>query len=145
MPDHLGQLLAKAFGHALETMAFISPEPIEAAEHAPEDAVIVQLDFTGGALAGIDLLADRKFGHVIAANIMGEEELGFAGADVLLELINVTAGTFLRQTRCEPPEMTVPRIAPFASGDWSGFASGPHTCFFDADGNTVAIRVRGAA
>ena len=78
-------------------MAFISPEPIELVSEPPRDAVIVQLDFTGGTLAGIDLLVDRTFGHVIAANIMGEEDLGFAGADVLLELINVTAGTFLRQ------------------------------------------------
>ncbi len=145
MADHLAQLLSEAFGRALQTMAFISPEPIEPAAEAPRDAVIVQLDFTGGALAGVDLLVDRAFGHVIAANIMGEEDVGFAGADVLLELINVTAGAFLRTVRCEIPEMNVPRIAPFAADDWAGFAGSKQTRFFDADGNTVAVRLRGAA
>ena len=143
MPNSLGQQVASAFGHALETMAFISPEPIELVSEPPRDAVIVQLDFTGGTLAGIDLLVDRTFGHVIAANIMGEEDLGFAGADVLLELINVTAGTFLRQSQCGSTEMNVPRIAPFAAGEWTSFISAGHTSFFDANGNTVAVRLRG--
>ena len=78
-----------------------------------------------------------------------DDDASVNDTDVLKELINVTAGAFLRSVDSKDqalPEMGVPSLTPFdAPGQWAEFSASPRACFFDAEGNPVALRVREAA
>ncbi|HUB24770.1 MAG TPA: response regulator [Tepidisphaeraceae bacterium] len=88
--------LAEALSEALETMAVVSPEMKPDAK-APENAVLVKVEFHGAGGTGyLTLAAAREFGTLVAANCNAEAS-AIEGEDALKELANVTCGLLLRK------------------------------------------------
>ena len=146
------EFISTTFGLTLETLAFISPMPAEEPVIAPGDPVLVRLPLTGGDLREIQLVAGRRFGRLVAANLLGasteDPEVEERCVDGLKELMNIAGGALLANAGDGEviPEMGVPEVEQFASdSDWGPFVSGPDVCIFDAEGNTIALRMRGAA
>jgi hypothetical protein len=144
--------VSATFGLTLETLAFISPLPAEEPVLAPGEPVLIRLPLIGGTLRDIQLVAGRQFGRLIAANLLGasieDPEVEERCVDGLKELMNIAGGALLANSGDDEaiPEMGIPEIEQFAAAsDWGPFVSGPDVCVFDAEGNTIALRMRGAA
>lgn len=141
------------FAHVLETMAFISPEPIHAPEQAPPELLMARIVFSGPSRGAVEVVASEAFAVLLAANVLGSstEDPGVSdgAGDALKELVNVTCGALLATRAGDtaaPFQLGLPELASFdgVSG-WRSFVQSPGTAVFDADGYIVAIRVSGAA
>jgi hypothetical protein len=146
------EFVAASFGLTLETLAFISPMPATEPLEAPGEAVLVRLPLTGGDLSEIQLVAGRRFGKLVAANLLGtsteDPEVDQRCEDGLKELMNIAGGALLANSGDGEaiPEMGIPEVEQFAAAsDWEPFVSSPDVCIFDAEGNTIALRMRSAA
>ena len=105
--------LAEALAQALETMAFISPEPVDdaGASAMPDDARLVRVHFKGRDAEGsLALVASPGLGAAMASNIDVPDPS--ANDDALKELANITCGLMLRMQpgggvgfQLDPPQL----------------------------------------
>lgn len=142
--------MVEAFAQVLETMAFISLSPIAAPHEGPPDTLLTAIDFTGPFSGAVELVASEEFAVTLAANVLGSSRADPNAADrardAVKELVNVTCGALLSKlghTCRKPFEVGIPRIAAFDPSQWQAFLASPDSAAFDADGHTVALRVRG--
>ena len=145
-------LVVEALTEALETMAFVSLMPLEAAEAPPpaEPVVLVSIAFTGAPASGtIELMAGESFGAMLAANLLGtgpdDPDAAARARDAMLETMNVTCGALIRKIEpsAETFEMAIPQVRDVPPPAWSEFiAAGSGAMVFDADGNTIAVRMK---
>ncbi len=144
------QLLVETLAEALETTAFVALMPGEPGAPAPAELRIVSIEFTRSDKAALELAAPRAFGQMLSANILGvepDDEAAITGADdVLKEVVNITCGNLLMrlaQDTDESPKMSLPKInIPTDEQAWASFAHSPGAFVLDADGHTIAIRVK---
>ncbi|MDB5327180.1 MAG: cheY [Phycisphaerales bacterium] len=111
--EPLNLSLAEALTQALETMAFISPEPVEdaAVPAMPADSRLVRVHFKGRDAEGsLALVASPGLGAAMASNIDVPELM--AADDALKELANITCGLMLRMRpgggigfQLDPPQL----------------------------------------
>lgn len=91
----MNQSLPGALTEALETMAFISPEPVEAAGAIGDDTRLVRVHFRGRDTEGsLAIAAPAALGAAMTGNLDLTE--ASAGDDALKELANITCGLMLR-------------------------------------------------
>ncbi|MGA2230984.1 MAG: hypothetical protein ABSH22_08800 [Tepidisphaeraceae bacterium] len=158
MVNQYVRFVAETFSLTLETLAFITSQPPAEADgtkavSAPPDAMLARLFLSGGDATALEIVAGRQFGRLLAANLMGlavdDDETELRCTDALKELINVVGGALLRlaaEPDAQMPQMGVPLIEPFESAiDWETFVACPDVSVLDAEGNTIALRMRGAA
>ena len=141
--------LIEALANALQTMAFISPEPVDGTFDPPASADCVSVRWSGAGTGRVRLAAPSAFGELLECNILalepGTPEAAARSIDALRELCNVTTGAMLGQL-CddaeETPEMGLPSVEhiPDAAA-WQAFASGPGTSLLFAEGFYLALRV----
>ena len=147
------QLVAETFGLTLESLAFIFPQPMDATASAPEEAMLLQLALSRNEPITLELVAGRPFAQLFAANLLGttpdDPQIAQPYGDALKELINIAGGGLLSlmlDHDSEPSEMGIPSVQPFSTAtEWEAFVTSPGACVFDAEGNTIAFRLRGAA
>jgi two-component system chemotaxis response regulator CheY len=118
--------LAEAFGDALQTMAFITPDLSDEHQLSGNDLQLVRVDFHGQGVKGaLTIAAPSLFGAVVASNC-GNDAATSASEDALKELANVTCGLLLRSREggARGIELAPPTIqrsdgleALFAAGD----------------------------
>jgi hypothetical protein len=153
MSNQKVQLVGDTFSLALETLAFITARPHTADVSAPPDATLVWLDLSGNESTTLELVAGRPFCRLLASNLMGlspqDPEIDRRSSDALKVLINVVGGALLRMAAeydAQPPQIGATRIEPFPTAtDWELFIAAPGACVLDAEGNTIALRMRSAA
>jgi len=147
MLDTTSITAADALTESLETMAFISALPPEDALAPAGLAFFTRIEFRGASDGALELLCSREFGHLLAANLLGcapdDPDLAQRAGDALKELINITCGTFLRNTGATARalvEMSVPVQSAFDLADWDAFVAANAT-ILDAEGHKLALRL----
>jgi hypothetical protein len=151
-------LLLESLAEALQTMAFVSPEPLAPDAAPPNAAVCLTIKWsatrsadgtpTGSGGGGVQLAAPSLFGELLAANILalepGTPEIAARAVDALKELCNITTGGLLARCAESPsdtPEMGLPVATPIPDADaWRNFTHLPNTTAILAEGYPVAIR-----
>ncbi len=139
---------------ALETMAFISPLPLEAGGEvppAPAGVRIVEMEFACPAYGAVRLMAGEGFGAALAANLLGAEpsspEAAAGGDDALRELMNITCGAVIRRFGLAADHrlhMSLPTVQSCAAPDqWARFVAMPGVSVLDADGHVIAFQAVG--
>jgi chemotaxis phosphatase CheX-like protein len=147
------RIMAETFCIALESMAFITSMPADEPYIAPDQPMLVRVGLTGPGPAGLELVAGRPFARQLASNLLGvaaeDAQIEQHCADALKELLNVTAGGFINanmELGGDAQEIGIPQLVMFdPEKDWVDFIAAPETIVLDAEGNTVAIRLKGAA
>jgi len=143
-------MILEALAEALQTMAFISPEPVEGPAPAPETADLFTIRFAGDATGELQLAAPRAFGEALAINILALEpnspEIAQRALDAVQELCNVTAGALLFRlcdTPDDVPQMGLPKTGILADAlAWQQFAAQAGTTVLMAEGHPLAVRVQ---
>jgi hypothetical protein len=141
--------LTIALVETLETMAFLSPMPVDGEPAPPERAMLVRICYSGPTSGRIDLVAAPAVGQALATNMLGlstDEACAMedVARDALKELMNVLCGAVLRQTPSGGAgyEMQIPDASPFdVQGHWATFIATPGAVVLDADGSTIAVRL----
>jgi hypothetical protein len=150
------ELLLESLAEALQTMAFISPEPLSADNPAPDSADCVTVAWSGNKPGGgggggaVQLAAPRVFAELLAANILalepGTPEIAARALDALQELCNITTGGLLARCAESPsdtPEMGLPAASTFLDAHaWRIFTQAPNTTAVLAEGYPVAVRIQ---
>lgn len=142
-------LLLESMAEALQTMAFICPEPPAEPPAAPATADCVSIRWSGTRSGQVQLAAPALFGQMLAANILalepGSPEAVLRAADALQELCNITAGSLLArlcETASETPEMGLPSVQLLPdAGAWEKFLAQPQTTLLLAEGHPLAIHL----
>jgi hypothetical protein len=146
------ELLLEALAEALETMAFISPEPAVAGLTPPTESECLSIRWSGGGGGELQLATTRRFGELLAANILalepGTPEAAQRAADALKELCNITAGALLARMSDTPEDalkMGLPsaRLLPDGAA-WRQFVGQPRTVMVLAEGQPLAARTEEA-
>jgi len=146
------ELLLEAFAEALQTMAFMFPEPLADDVPLPTAADCLSITWSGGGTGQLQLATSRGFGELLACTILamdpGAAEAAQHSVDALQELCNITTGTLLVRLCDSPddaPEMGLPTatILPDAAA-WQSFVAQPHTIVLMAEGFPLAIRMQEA-
>lgn len=146
-------ILVETLAESLETMAFVALMPSEVPEEPPADLRVVSVTFVHNAQAHLELAAPRAFGQLLSSNILGiefdDEDARNGADDALRELMNVTCGNLLlkaTRTAGEPLRMGLPKIQKIDPAmAWKSFVGDPAGFVLNADGHTIAIRLRNAA
>ena len=148
------EMLIEALAEALQTMAFICPEPAEGGAPAPaaSDRLSVRWSGAGGSGGELQLATTRQFGELLAASILalepGTVEAAQRAVDALKELCNITTGSLLArlsETPDDAPEMGLPAAAVLAdAAAWRDFVAQPHTAVLLAEGQPLAVRLEEA-
>ena len=141
--------IVESLGEALETMAFISPVPIDPPEVAPGEPLLCRIDFAGPLRGTIEVMVGRQFAVLLCANMLGgspEHPQARASAeDAVKELLNVTCGGFLarlHQPGTRTFTVSLPSLSTADSAPaWRSFVESPAAATFDVDGDVLAIRV----
>jgi hypothetical protein len=145
------ELLLESLAEALQTMAFVSPEPLPPDFPAPDAAECLTIKWAGkqpGTGGAVQLAAPRLFGELLAANILalepGTPEIAARALDALQELCNITTGGLLARCAESPsdaPEMGLPTATSLLNPDaWRNFTQLPNTTAILAEGYPVALR-----
>ena len=71
MPDRTAQFISTTFDLVLETVAFVFPQPADLPAEAPGEAMLVRLLLSDGAHGEVQLVAGKRFGRLLAANLLG--------------------------------------------------------------------------
>jgi hypothetical protein len=150
MPDQ--NLVLETLLEVMETMAFVTPLPVQPPEPAPmpPEGLLLRIEFDLGQAGCLELAAPRALGGLLLGNIAGGEcAPGGSGAeDALCELVNITCGMLLRRARrsaAEKPSMSLPTVRPLEQQDWQRLLSLPGASVLDADGHPLVIAVGGLA
>ena len=135
--------LIEALGESLETMAFVSPELLDAPSEATPspDAILVRVGFHGQGIKGsLELATTHAFGSVIAANCCDGDPDADAD-DALKELTNVTCGSLLRRRigGAVGFELEVPVVSSIGDGEHPFV--GADTVVLTAEGHLVFAHV----
>ena len=144
------ELLLEALADALQTMAFISPEPLPDDAPPPAGALCITLRWSGPSTGQIQLATPRLFGELLAVNILalepGTPEATARALDALQELCNITAGALLSRLCDLPtdtPEMGLPTSTVLLDATaWRQFVAQPQTTVLLAEGYPLAIRIQ---
>jgi hypothetical protein len=144
------ELLLEALADALQTMAFICPEPLTEDVLAPATADFLTLRWSGPAAGELQLATSRAFGELLAANILalepGTPEVAQRALDALQELCNVTTGGLLARLCDSPddaPEIALPTARVLSDSEaWRHFVSQPQTTVLLAEGHPLAVRIQ---
>jgi hypothetical protein len=148
------EILLESLAEALQTMAFVSPEPLPPDTAPPDAADCISIKWSeqrtdaeprGGS---VQLAAPRLFGELLAANILalepGTPEIAARAVDALQELCNITTGGLLARCAESPadtPEMGLPTASTIPNADaWRNFTQLPNTTAILAEGYPIAIR-----
>jgi len=148
------EILLEALAEALETMAFVSPEPVDGQAPTPSAADCISIRWTSktGQPGEVQLATSCAFGEALACNILaldpGTPEAAQRAVDALQELCNVTTGGLLARL-CENPEETpdmgLPSLKPLSPTEWEEFVARPQTTVIWAEGHPLAFRVEETA
>jgi hypothetical protein len=149
------ELLIEALAEALQTMAFICPEPADGTAPAPAESerLTIQWSGAGGGAGGeLQLATTRQFGELLAASILalepGTVEAAQRAGDALKELCNITTGSFLArlsETPEDAPVMGLPASTALPDAEaWQQFVAQPHTAILMAEGQPLAVRLEEA-
>jgi len=149
MLDLRRELIEDTFASTLETLAFITPLPPEGPPAPPANAVLVRTGFIDSRFGAVELIAGVAFGRLLLANLLniGPESPDSTeqAIDALKELTNVVCGRVLRKLSEQGAgsfQMGIPQAAPAdLDKDWKAFLRDPSACVFDAEGNTLAVRI----
>jgi hypothetical protein len=140
--------LAKVLCDALETMAFISPLPLEGPCPPQADLLLVTIRFTGRRGGRLTLAAPRAFAQMLSSNILAasvdDPTVADGAGDALKELANVVCGSVIHETpgiERNSIEMGLPACRTLADTEWTDFLAHPGTSSFDADGCVIAARL----
>ena len=144
------ELLLESLAEALQTMAFICPEPMVEAIPAPASVDCLTISWSGGQAGEVQLAAPRLFGELLAVNILalepGTTEAAQRAVDALQELCNITTGGLLARLCDAPtdtPEMGLPTARVLTDAQaWQDFIALPKTTVVLAEGYPVAIRIQ---
>jgi hypothetical protein len=146
-------VLAEALVEALETMAFISAEPLPEGPAPCADTMPpcrVRIGFVGPFCAALELDAPRPLGAILAANVLAVEpedpEAAARAEDSLLELGNVVCGLLVRKVigRHGPKfEVRLPtlRIRSCACDEWEKLRAMDGTVALLAEGLPLMARM----
>ena len=146
------EILLEALAEALETMAFISPEPAAEGMAPPAESECLSIHWTGCGGGELQLATTRQFGELLAANILalepGTPEAAQRAADALKELCNITTGALLARLSESPEEaleMGLPSVRTMAdAATWQQFVGQPRTVMVLAEGQPLAARTEEA-
>jgi hypothetical protein len=146
------ELLLEALAEALETMAFVSPEPLTEDVPAPERAECLTIRWSGPSAGQLQLATPRSFGELLAATILvlepGAPEAAQRAVDALQELCNITTGALLSRLCDLPddaPEMSLPGATVLTdAAAWRDFVGQPQTTVLLAEGYPLAVRIQEA-
>ena len=144
------ELLLEALAEALQTMAFISPEPLPADSPAPAGTVCISIRWSGPSTGQLQLATPHVFGELLAVNILalesGTPDASARALDALQELCNITAGGLLSRLCDLPtdaPEMGLPTTTVLLDpAAWQKFVAQPQTTVLLAEGYPLAVRVQ---
>ncbi len=149
MNDSPNQPLIEALSEALETTAFLTLLPAEEPAAAPDDAVRIAMEFNGPKSGCLEIMASRKFGATLAANIMGaeedDEEALEKAEDALKEILNITCGSLLPNLATDPADVfdiTIPQLTEIDGVEqWEELAGEDGITVIDVEGTPLALRL----
>jgi hypothetical protein len=146
MLEALNQLALVALANSFETMAFLSPAPLEELRDPPPDVVRVSIFFTGNSSGIVEMVAPRSLGRLMASNMLVADSPSLRDSeDALKELLNVLGGLMIRRWMSESRdivEMSLPKLRNFsAEREWSEYIRSPFVTMLDVEGNMVVLRV----
>jgi hypothetical protein len=144
MTELTDQLLLDCLAESLETMAFLSLEPVEEIPaSAPADAMCVRIASREETTANLELIAPKSLGDVLAVNMLGLE-VGEAvsadqATDALKELTNILGGLLLRRSASET-ELCLPELTPFDAKDWKALTTDPAAVVVSVEAHLIVVR-----
>ena len=149
MPEISTNLLSDVATQVLETMAFMLPMPPEEEMPAPDDSLLVRMEFVGPLAGTVEVCAGRDFACALVANAMSmdpdEPEVQERASDGFKELLNVICGVLLEQLAESPADLytlTVPHMQELSdAGAWQVFVDQPETTVLDVDGLPLAMKL----
>ncbi|MBN1806366.1 MAG: chemotaxis protein CheX [Sedimentisphaerales bacterium] len=139
-------ILIDSLEQTLETMAFLTIEPLEEDMSTPERPTLAEISFTGPINGTIQILAGLDFCKILAENIGAITEVDNETCyDALKELSNVTSGLLLpllSNSKAEVFDITIPTIK---NGNdlptWNEFVEQPDSSILNVEGNLIAARL----
>ena len=140
------QVLVDSLEQTLETMAFLTIEPLEEDMCAPEKPVLAEISFSGPKSGTIQILAGLDFCRILAENIGALTEVNNETCyDALKEFSNVTSGVLLpllANSKAEVFDLTIPTIQKEDdSPNWNEFIEQPDISILNVEGNLIAARL----
>ena len=143
-------ILAESFAQTIETMAFMMALPPEDNMCAPQESIMVSMDFTGPINGHVELVAGVNLIVNAAANIMGLDEddplAKEKGIDAFKEILNTTCGILLPRIAESPNDIfdvTIPCSESFSSVDkWDEYVTQEDVVILELDQNPVAIKMK---
>ena len=136
----------QALADALETMAFVTPNPPEGAPAAPADGVVVSIRFSGKLNGQLRLGTTRRFGQSMVTNLLGESPEDATSPqrsdDFLKELLNVTCGLMIRRTlgKTDQIEMSLPEVTPVTdAAQWQRIVADSGEGVLDVESQPLAL------
>ncbi len=147
------KVIVESFGLTVEAIASVSVQPLRGPSKAPAEPILVRLSLSNVEPMVLEVIAGLRLGRVIAGRLLGvasdDPETEGHSVDALKELVNVTGGALAGLSLAfddAEPELSCPVSEPFASDAcWSAFVNEHDACVLDAEGNTVALRMRRVA
>lgn len=151
------RMIPELLEQALQTLAFVSIDALEPDCPPPAAMLLVSVSFSGpGTNGALEMAAVPELGKLLALNLLVDEQNGprtisdTQAADALKELANVTCGLvigrFVSAGIAGPIEMGLPQAQTLDSSlNWPPFTADPSAHLFSAEGNPLAVRLRGAA
>ena len=140
------KVLVNSLEQTLETMAFLTIEPIEENMSAPEKPVLAEISFSGSKSGTIQILAGLDFCRILAENIGALTDVNNETCyDALKEFSNVTSGVLLpllANSKAEVFDLTITTIQKEDdSPRWNEYIEQPDISILNIEGNLIAARL----
>jgi chemotaxis protein CheY-P-specific phosphatase CheC len=139
-------IIGSAVSEALETMAFLTVEPVEGKPECPPITVTTEMQFVGPIKGTIRLLTGIEFARTFAENVSGLDEFTEEQCiDALKELLNITCGLVLPMIAKDPSDvydLSVPNLTQTKERLlWDEFTSKDDVTVLDVEGTSIAVRL----
>jgi CheY-specific phosphatase CheX len=135
----------ETISEVLETMAFVSLQPVDDAGEAPASLCQLTIDFEGPIRGRLVVMAPEALGTLLAANMLGtapDDADAIASArDVLKELLNIACGTLLRKLTSPGTRfhVSLPHLEECDPEKWNAGASSGELILLDAEGQRFSV------
>ncbi len=147
MTQMSADIMIESLNEALETMMFMMALPAAEELPAPEESVLVTMDFSGVVKGQVRLLAGKELLGVMAANALGldpdDPEADTKRIDGFGELLNMTCGLLLPRLvdmTTHVCDLSVPRAQEFTSSQqWRDAIAQHEMSVWEVEGRPLAI------
>ena len=138
--------LAEALSQAMETMAFMTAEPVQEEMIIPDRTLLVEMTYRGPYQGYIQIVSGLEFGRMIASNIGCLDDPDEQSVqDAYKEVCNVTCGLLLPKLSGSTADVFDISIPALTAADqapaWESYVSQDNVSILNIEGLAVAVKL----